>query len=59
MPAHVSRRAGHTSPSTYEHGPSEKVGASDDATFGRLSICGATRWVQIHAGFEYLADPKA
>ena len=34
VPTCVSRRARHTSPSTYNHGPSDQVGAADDATFG-------------------------
>ena len=34
VPTSVSRRARHTSPSTYQHGPFDQVGAADDATFG-------------------------
>ena len=33
VPTCVSRRARHTSPSTYQHGSSDPVGAADDATF--------------------------
>ena len=35
------------------------MGAPDDATFERFSICGATRRVQILAGLGDLADPEA
>ena len=56
---YFSRRARHTSSSTYQHDPSDQAGAPDDAIFGRLSICGAERWVHIFAGLGDVADPEA
>ena len=47
------------SPLAYHYGPSDPIDVSDDATFVRLSICGATRWVQILAGLRDLADLEA
>ena len=35
------------------------MGAQDDATFGRLSICGAKRRVRIFARLGDVADPEA
>ena len=59
VPAYDSRRATHKSPSTYQYGPSNQVGVSDEATFGQLSICGAMRRVWIFVELGDLADPKA
>ena len=57
--APFSRRARHTSSSAYQHSPSDQIGAPDDATFRRLSICGAKRWVQVFDGLGDVADPEA
>ena len=59
VPTRVLRRARHMSPLAYQHGPSDPIDVSDDATFVRLSICGATIWVQILAGLRDLADLEA
>ena len=59
VPACFSRQARYTSSSAYQHSPSDQVGASDDATFGRLSICGVKRRVRIFAGLGNVADPEA
>ena len=59
VPACFSRRARHTSSLAYQHGPFDQVGALDDATFGRLSICGAKRRVRIFVGLGDVADPEA
>ena len=59
VPACFSRRARHTSSSAYQYGPSDQVGAPNDATFGRLSICGAKIRVRIFAGLGDVADPEA
>ena len=57
--ARVSRWARCSSPSTYQHGHSVQVGVPVDATFERLSICGATRQVHILTGLRDLVDPEA
>ena len=59
MPACVLRQARHISPSVYQQGPSDQVGAQDDATFGLLSIYGVTRQVRILARLRNLADLEA
>ena len=55
---YVSMWARHTSPSTYQHDPSDQVGASADTTFGQLSIYGATRRVLILIRLGDLLDPE-
>ena len=49
----------HTSSSAYQHSPSDQVGASDDATFERLSIYDATRRVWILDGLGDLTELEA
>ena len=59
VPAGFSRWARHTSSSAYQHGPSDQVSAPDNATFGRLSICGDKRRIRIFTGLGDVADPEA
>ena len=54
-----SRQTTHMSPSAYQYGPSNQVGVPNYATFGQLSICGATRRVWIFTELRDLADPEA
>ena len=57
--ADFSRRTRHMPSSAHQHSPPDQVGALDDATFGRLSIGGAKRWVRTFTGLGDVADPEA